>query len=298
MKNETEKKLVTILTIILIPILYFIYGNMVMFTFNFLFNTKIKIGSKTMVSSGCLVTNRIINITTGSTNLTFNSYSGGAGNDMSYLEKAPYCTGELYLPFVGYVPIDMDFASYTKNLTVSATIDILTGDICYKVQYGAYWVATYSGNIATKMPVSGASRDSVGIASGVLTTIGGIAATVATIKTGGAATSIIGAAGAALGGGVMTAKSAEFHTMINGSNSSAVAANIAVNPFVMIYQYLPAETDLLAYQAEQGMPYFKTATLSSLSGYIKCADASVSIPGNGSEHSVVNGYLNSGFYLE
>ena len=43
MKNETEKKLVTILTIILIPILYFIYGNIVMFTFNFLFNTKIKI---------------------------------------------------------------------------------------------------------------------------------------------------------------------------------------------------------------------------------------------------------------
>lgn len=86
--------------------------------------------------------------------------------------------------------------------------------------------------------------------------------------------------------------------MINGSNSSAVAANIAVNPFVMIYQYLPAETDLLAYQAEQGMPYFKTATLSSLSGYIQCADASVSIPGNGSEQSVVNGYLNSGFYLE
>lgn len=43
MKNETEKKLVAILTIILIPILYFIYGNMVMFTFNFLFNAKIKI---------------------------------------------------------------------------------------------------------------------------------------------------------------------------------------------------------------------------------------------------------------
>lgn len=51
MKDEKEKMLVTILTIILIPILYFIYGNIVMFILNFLFNIKIK----TIIVIGILI---------------------------------------------------------------------------------------------------------------------------------------------------------------------------------------------------------------------------------------------------
>ena len=46
------------------------------------------------------------------------------------------------------------------------------------------------------------------------------------------------------------------------------------------------------------MPYYEVANIGSLSGYVKCYDASVSIPGDGEEQDVVNGYLNSGFYYE
>ena len=166
----------------------------------------------------------------------------------------------------------------------------------HKVQYGAVWVSTYNGNLATKVPVAGASYDGIGVATGAVTAFGGIvAASVATIATGGAAAPI----GAAIAGGaIASAKSLEFHSMVNGSNSSAIAANLGTDALAVIYQYEPAESDIRSFKAAHGMPYFEVATIGSLSGFVKCYDASVSIPGDGEEQDVVNGYLNSGFYYE
>lgn len=239
---------------------------------------------------------RIATFSSGLVSLNFNSSSGAAGSGMTYLEKAPYCTGALYLPFVGVVPLDMDYAAFTKSIQINGWIDLVTGDVVYKVQYGAVWVSTYNGNLATKVPVAGASYDGIGVATGAVTAFGGIlAASVATIATGGAGAPI----GAAIAGGsIAAAKSLEFHSMVNGSNSSAIAANLGTDALAVIYQYEPAETDLSSYKAAHGMPYFEVANIGSLSGYVKCYDASVSIPGDGEEQDVVNGYLNSGFYYE
>lgn len=50
--------------------------------------------------------------------------------------------------------------------------------------------------------------------------------------------------------------------------------------------------------ATAGRATYKNCLLGSLSGFIKCSNASLDIPGDGNEQSTVNGYLNSGFYLE
>ena len=215
---------------------------------------------------------------------------------MSYLEKAPYCTGEIYLPFIGFVPLDMDIAGYTKSVQLEGYVDILTGDIVYKLKYGAIWSATYSGNIATKLPVTGASYDGIGVATGAITVIGGLAAAVAAVATGGGS-ALVGA-GVAAGGAMGAVKSAELHTMINGGNSSAIGASLGTAPYAVIYQNNPSENNLTAYQSEQGMPYFQVGSASGHGGYVKFANASVSIPGNGGEQQTVNDYLNSGFYYE
>ena len=57
--------------------------------------------------------------------ITITPSSGGAGGAMTYLEKAPYCSGVLYLPFVGFVPIDMDVAAFTKSIQIDGWVDIL-----------------------------------------------------------------------------------------------------------------------------------------------------------------------------
>ena len=261
---------------------------------------QIHIGRETLssVTNASKVTDRVITFTTGNVTVDFASGSGGSGANMTYLEKAPFCTGTIFLPFIGFVPLDMDIMAFTKNIQINGYADLLTGDIVYMVAYGGLKVSTFNGNIATKVPVSGASYDGVGMASGAITAIGGVAGTIATIATGGSAGAIAASAGAIAGGAVGVARSTELHTMINGGNSSAVGAHLGLNPFVEIYQYTPSESDLRSYKNSHGLPYFKVDTISNLSGYVQCAGASVSMNGFDSEKSEINGYLNSGFFYE
>lgn len=259
-------------------------------------STNIHIGRETMSATGSHITDRLYNFTSGLTTVSFMTGSGGAGSAMTYLEKAPYCTGLLYLPFVGIVGLDMDILAFTKNIQVDGYVDILTGDIVYNVRYGGFRTSTYNGNVATKIPISSAGYDAIGVASGAITAIGGVVSGIAAVATGGG--SLLASAGVTVGGGLAAAKSSEFHTMINGGNSSAVGASLGVNPAVYIVQNIPSESNLTAYQSKHGMPYFKVGTVSSCGGYVQCHDASVSIPGDGEEQTTINAMMNAGFYYE
>lgn len=249
----------------------------------------------TSINNASRVTNRIVTLSTGLTSIGFSAGSGGAGAAMTYLEKAPFATGELYLPFIGFVELDMDILAFTKSMQINGFVDVVTGDIIYMLKYGAISVSTYSGNLATKVPVSGASYDGIGVASGAITALGGLAAASIAVLSGGSAIPALAAAGA---GAMHAASSTKIHTMVNGNTSSALGIQFGKDPIAIIYQNYPSFTTLTAPKTELGMPYFKTTTLSSLSGYIKCRDASVDIPGDGAEQDAVNTYLNSGFYLE
>lgn len=259
-------------------------------------SVNIHIGRETMSATGGHIASRIVSFNTGLTSIGFSPISGGAGSMMTYLEKAPYCTGLLYLPFVGIVGLDMDVLAFTKNMQIDGYVDILTGDIVYNVRYGAFRTSTYNGNIATKIPISSAGYDALGVATGAVTAIGGVVSGIAAIATGGG--SLLASAGVAVGGGLAAAKSSEFHTMINGGNSSAIGASLGTNPVAYIVQNTPTETNLLSFQSRHGMPYFKVDTVANCGGYVQCHDASVSIPGDGEEQTSINAMMNSGFYYE
>lgn len=204
----------------------------------------------------------------------------------TYLHKAPYCTGNIYLPFCGSVPLDLDLFADDPNIVITMTLDILTGDIIYYISEDTGWiVSSYSGNCASKIPVSGASFDGIGVLQSV-----------SQVAMGAAGINV----GSMLSGGFSAVNALSMHSQGNGAISSAAqggysqATQVKINTFIQE----PSETNLTAFQTEQGMPYFKVATLSSLSGYIKCSNASIEIPGDGSEQQIVNGYVNGGFYLE
>ena len=152
--------------------------------------------------------------------------------------------------------------------------------------------------IASLMLKDVASYDAVGTATGAITSIGGVAASIIGGLAGKGASMVLGGLGAAVGGAASAVKSSELHTMINGGNSSAIGANLGTSPYALIIQNEPTETNLLAFQSKHGMPYFKVATVSSCGGFVQCADASVSIPGDGAEQDTVNSYLNAGIYYE
>ena len=257
---------------------------------------NIHIGRETLGSTGGHISDRTVSFNSGLTVVNFSDISGGAGAAMTYLEKAPYCTGLLYLPFVGIVGLDMDVLAFTKSMQIDGCVDILTGDIVYNVRYGAFRTSTYNGNVATKIPISSAGYDAIGVASGAITAIGGVVSGIAAVATGGG--SLLASAGVTVGGGLAAAKSAEFHTMINGGNSSAVGAQLGLSPVAYIVQNTPEVTNLLSYKQTHGMPYFKVNTVSNCGGYVQCHDASVSIPGDGEEQTTINAMMNAGFYYE
>ena len=263
--------------------------------------SSIHIGSKDVQISdtgGYLLTSRIRDFSTSATILTFPVAPYDFDITKTYLSRSPYTTAELFLPFVGNIPLSDDLISWLNNgIYIDGSVDLFTGDIVYKLHIGDEKTATYNGCISTSMPISSASYNAFGVATGSMVAVGGVASAIVGIATLNPAMVAGGVAGAASGASSI-AKSAQIHTQISGSNSSAIGLKLGSSPIITVYCNVAAEKHPLNFKTEQGMPYCETAQLGTLSGFIKCSTASVSIPGDGSEQNTVNGYLNSGFYYE
>lgn len=216
----------------------------------------------------------------------------------NYLDCSPYSTGTIYLPFVGCVDLDVGVMASQKSLYIKVSFDQINGDIVYKLGLdSSRIIATYSGNCAANVPVSGNSFNPSGAAAGSIATMGGVAALVAGIATEGASTAIAGLGGLAAGAST-TFSSLSHKSQINGSLSSYIACKLGLDIRATVITRKPAETNLRSYQSISGMPYYKSATISNLSGFVKCNGASVNISGFDSDREAVNAYLNSGFYYE
>lgn len=252
--------------------------------------------------TGSKLINRVINITPGDHTITFPTdntarpfHQGG----FTYLDKAPYTTGEIYLPFVGTVPLDLDIIAPARKVTIGAAVDIVTGDVVYSFNKNGKVVQTYSGNMATKIPMSAASFDGVGIATGIIGTIGGaVSGAVGGYAMGGAAGAAVGGISALTTGAVATAKSAEIHASLNGSVSSSLGAALGLKPQVTIWTYAPTQPNLDAWRAEMGLPYYMVNTVSNCPGYVQTHNASISLPSLGNDRDAVNSFMDSGFYYE
>lgn len=246
--------------------------------------------------------NRIISIAAGDHTITFPTdnaarpfHQGG----FTYLDKAPYTTGEIYLPFVGTVPLDLDIVAPGRKISLAVVADIATGDIAYSFQKNGKIVQTYSGNMATKIPMSAASFDGIGVVTGVFGTIGGtVAGAVSGYATGGAAGAAVGGIASLATGAIATATSAEIHMSLNGSISSAIGASLGLKCQATVWTYAPTQPNLDAWRAEMGLPYYMVNTVSNCPGYVQTHNASISLPSLGNDRDAVNSFMDSGFYYE
>ena len=231
------------------------------------------------------------------TALTFPSDAWGY--DYSYLDLAPYTTASIYLPFVGVVPLDPDVFAQNKAIEIDIAVDICTGDIVYALhRQSGDIIATYQGNCAANIPIAGQSYNAIGVATGAIGVIGGIATSIAGFAAENPAAGLAGM-GTAFGSGTAAALSLERHTQINGSLSSMIGLELGLSIKYCIQTRRPSELSIdSAFKAVSGMPYFKGATINTLSGYVKCNGASIDISGFDSDRDTINAYMNSGFYYE
>lgn len=198
----------------------------------------------------------------------------------------------LYLPGVGIVPIDTSIVGYaikqSKTIYVDIWVDLISGEITYRLRLGANAddIGRYSGNISVDVPIGKSAVDTVKSAKMFA---GSVAA-------GAVAGGAIGAAFGAIAGGVeaiynhMTPDT----TMVGGSGNKAELANVVGSIHLNRRQFGSRDYPT----AVAGRPLMQNTVLSTLSGYVKCGNASVPLAGHEGDMAAVNNYLNSGFYIE
>ena len=221
--------------------------------------------------------------------------ASGHFNDFRDCNNA-YTQYNLYLPGVGIVNLDAAIIGgaihNSKTIVVEIDVDMISGDIayllCFQASGGGYdaYIGRYSGNIAVDVPVGKSAVDTVRSAKMVAGSIGA----------GAAAGGWIGAAMGAVGGGleaIYNAMTPETSLIGGSGNKSEIYYHIS-NLVLSRKQYTGKDFPT----SVAGRPLMQNTTLSTLSGYVKCGNASIPVNAPDSVRDEINSYLNSGFYIE
>ena len=190
-----------------------------------------------------------------------------------------FTTVNVYLPGIGPVQID---AKYLENvIAVQYVTDIDTGACTAVLTADSYIIGTYNCQAACDIPMGGLGG--LGAANGIgklLTAFSPNPLQFAANATGGFID--------AVGGSISPTESSTGAT-----GNRRLWGNY---PYCQMSVTRLGSTGMSA--ATKGKPLKEARTLSTLSGYVRCSEASVSCPFTDGEKDAINSYLNSGFYYE
>lgn len=206
----------------------------------------------------------------------------------------PYTTGDLFLP--GYGTVEVNPLQCQTDLTVEVEADAITGDVTIYILGknalldAASIITTLNFNVAVQVPIAQLGAN----ATGTVASLGGGLMAAAGMAMGG-----IGAI-AGIGGMVAGASGAILNLM---GRTASVKGSIAgkswlSSPPITLTERVVTTKALDSMNDTQGRPLMEEKTLSSLSGYCQCQNASVSINGFDEDRDYINNTLNSGFFLE
>lgn len=212
----------------------------------------------------------------------------------NYMNRAPYSEYILHFDPFGDVriPSEMLFkvdttAARTCKLTVE--VDLLTGlgRLYITNNAGTNILAEEFAQIGVPIQLTQISTDLVGVAAGVGELIWDGAK--------GLFNSTIQEIGSAIINGIEG-----MHTTAHSTGSGGGAllpfasANLVKGATLRTIQLTAADE----YNTEFGRPLYQAKTISSLSGYIKCADGDHDVSAYEQEKSMISNYLTGGFYYE
>lgn len=206
------------------------------------------------------------------------------GNVFDY---SPFTDVQLYLPFIGIVPLSVDDVM-RSSISITYGVDVITGACLAMVNverdmYGGV-LYQYSGNCAVQYPISSGSY--MGIVAGIASIAGGIAATVA--SGGAAAPALLGAAGGAM----------SMHTQVqhSGSFSGNAGAMGGKAPYLIISRPITAMYGYEEYI--EGYPANSYVSVGDCSGYVKARNVDlVGVTATDTELSEIESLLLNGVYV-
>lgn len=224
----------------------------------------------------------------------------------AYIDYAPYTKGDIYIPFVGMVPLDID-AFMGHDIGLKYKVEICTGAaVAFLMRDSDVW-QTFACNLLTPIPLSGGNYSqmwqTVVSATAALAGAGaagaagmGAAATAGEAAEGAQAVSGVSGNAAKASSGIMSA--AATKPSIQKSNNISVLAGILVNkkPFILLHRpnlMLPTDQNKL-----QGYPSYIKETLSNINGYSRVSSINLSVPGaTAREINLIDSILKTGFIV-
>ena len=207
----------------------------------------------------------------------------GARGKWEYM--APFAHYAVYIPPFGLITVDGAYlVPAGRQITVDMLVNVMTGNLTMRLYYALgnsapRMIGTYSSDIGFEMKVGGASFNMGGVASGVASTV----ANLVSENYAGMVGSIASAAANMVPSGAQV-----------GGGTSGPAPDLTENWYAYATYFDPIDEN----KAELGRPLAEIRTISSLGGYVQCADPSLAIPGHVEEMNEVNAMLGSGFFYE
>lgn len=223
---------------------------------------------------------------------TFTLPSGWSTMEAKY-RTSPAC--HMYLVFNPWGVIELnplDFANMT-GVKVKISPDFISGDCLLEVfaigGLNDRFVTQRNAKIAVDINLSSSSVDIGGALTGILGLAGGIAVA----ATGGTA-AIAGGVLAATGGAASAAESMVPSASGSvGQQSGGLRAMTGICKLIISRNQFPVSSP-----SEVGYPLMSERILSTIPGYIKCADGDISCAGYNEELSRINELLTGGFFYE
>ena len=208
-----------------------------------------------------------------------------SGTRGRWLYLAPFANYSVYIPPFGLITLDASYVVASgREVYADIMANVMTGNLTLRLYYslGAHGVkmaGIYNANVSSDMKVGGASYNMIGTAAGL-----------------GAAVAAYAAENyvAAVGAIASAAASSVPQTAQVGGGVSGPTPVLAESWYTYASYYDPIEEN----NAELGRPLAKVKTISSIAGFVQCANASLAIPGHEEEMIKVNSMLNSGFFYE
>lgn len=193
----------------------------------------------------------------------------------------------LFLPYCGVVSLDADALVGNNQITIHTGVDYKMGNVSYVVSSGsglsAFDLGAYGGNAGVPMMIGTAVTSPIQAVNSISAIVGGLAS----------GSGIITAMGLA---GVTNLVNPQVTTVGGLGNASASA--VQQNAFKLVEEKFPVEVEPSSVSGVIGIPTGKVLSLGSLTGYVKCRNASVSVSAGQNTISQINNFLNGGVYIE
>lgn len=244
-------------------------------------STNVRVGNITTNVSMTLASSQYVSVDCGTINV--NEYWG------AYLDYSPYTKIEIYLPFIGIKPMNIDDVM-DKSVHVQYNIDILSGSCVAFVEADNNVLYSYVGQCSASVPITG--NDWTNVINGVM----GVASAIGGMAIGGMGGAGIGALTSGLTSTANSVSAAKPNPEKSGSMAGMGGMLGIQYPYLILTRPRQCVPD---YQnTYTGYPSFITRGLSQLSGFTIVNSIHLqNVPATDEELTEIETLLKSGVML-